>query len=319
MRSPWGQWRRRMGMWLLNRFVQAALTVVLLLIGVFVMARLSGDPTGLLLPQDATQAEQDALRQTLGLDQPYTVQFWRYVEKVSHGDFGDSLRARVPATDLVRQSAPNTIRLGVAAVVISVLFAIPLGVWSALKRGTPLDAAIRVFAVLGLGMPGFVVAIVLISIFSVWLNILPPVGMDAVDVRYYLMPVIALASFSLAALTRLVRASLLEALDSSYVRYARLKGLSETRVVLFHALPNSLLPVVTFIGINLAVLIGGTTIVETVFGWPGIGRLAFDAVRYRDFPLLQAIVVLVAISVVVVSLIFDVINGLLDPRVRLSK
>jgi peptide/nickel transport system permease protein len=309
-----------MANWLLSRVLQGALTVFLLLMVVFAIARTTGDPTGYLLPPDATQAEHDALRETLGLNEPYPVQFWKYLQDIARGDFGNSVRARVPATDLVRANAPNTIKLGVAAIVVSVVFAIPLGIWSALKRGTPIDGLIRVFAVLGLGMPSFVVAIVLISIFSVASHLLPPVGMgEGDDPRYYVMPVAALSAFSLAALTRLVRASLLEALDSSYVRFARLKGLSETRVIVFHALPNSLLPVVTFVGINLAVLIGGATIAETVFGWPGIGRLAFDAVRYRDFPLLQAIIILVSVAIVIMSLIFDAINGVLDPRVRVSK
>jgi peptide/nickel transport system permease protein len=309
-----------MAAWLLNRVLQGIFTVILLLITVFVIVRLTGDPSGLLLAPDATPAEQEELRVTLGLADPYPVQFWLYISGIAQGDFGNSIRARVPAIDLVKASAPNTVKLGLVATVISVAFALPLGIWSALRRGTPVDALIRVFAVLGLGMPGFVVAIVLISIFSVSFNLLPPVGMgDGDDPRFYVMPVASLAAFSLAAITRLVRASLLEALDSSYVRYARLRGLSEPRIIILHALPNALLPVVTFIGINLAVLIGGATITETVFGWPGIGRLAFDAVRYRDFPLLQAIVILVSVAIIGLSLIFDIFNGLLDPRVRLSK
>ncbi len=300
--------------WLIGRVLQGALTVVLLLVAVFSISRATGDPTFILLPVDAPNSQITELRETLGLNESYPIQFWRYVKGTARGDFGVSVRSRIPAVELVRESASNTIILGVTSTVFAILVACPAGILAALKRGSAIDALIRTIAVMGLGMPSFVIAILLIALFSVTLNLLPPVGMGGF--RHFVMPVIAMSAFSLAALTRLIRSALLEALDSSYVRFARLKGVPETRVVAFHALPNTLLPVVTFIGVNLALLVSGTTVVETVFGWPGVGRLAFDAVRFRDFPVLQAVIVLVGVAIVVVSLVFDLFNAVLDPRVR---
>jgi peptide/nickel transport system permease protein len=297
-----------------RRVAQTALILVAITVVVFWVVRLSGDPVLLMLPADAGQQDIQRLRESLGFDQPVHIQLWRFMERVLTGDFGTSLRFQEPALALVLDRLPSTALLALTALAISTLIAIPLGVLSAVRRDSLWDRAAMGAALLGQSMPIFWTGIMLITVFSVALDLFPSSGSGTI--RHLVLPAAALGFFSTGRMTRLVRAGMLEVLGQDYVRTARAKGLAERRVVYRHALRNSLLPVITIVGLELGSTLGGAVVTETVFAWPGVGRLIVSAIFARDYPLVQAAVLVVATMLVLVNLVVDLLYTVVDPRVR---
>jgi peptide/nickel transport system permease protein len=300
--------------YVLRRLGQAILALFILSILIFVLVRLTGDPTLLLLPEDATAADIRRLRHALGLDKSWPVQYWIFVSNAIQGDFGHSIKGQMPVGDVIKERLPHSIRLGAASLLITVIIALPLGVLAAVNKDSMLDTMAKIIAVLGQSLPMFWVGIVLIQIFAVYLRLLPSGGTGGL--AHYILPAFTLGWWLVAGIMRLLRSSLLEVLDTEFVKLARLKGLSDGRVIWKHALRNALIPVVTLGGIYMAILITAAILVETVFAWPGIGRLVYESIVFRDFPVVQAVVLMTAGFVICTSLVVDILYAYLDPRIR---
>jgi peptide/nickel transport system permease protein len=300
--------------YVLRRLGQAILALFILSILIFVLVRLTGDPTLLLLPEDATAADIRRLRHALGLDKSWPVQYWIFVSNAIQGDFGHSIKGQIPVGDVIKERLPHSIRLGAASLLITVIIALPLGVLAAVNKDSMLDTMAKIIAVLGQSLPMFWVGIVLIQIFAVYLRLLPSGGTGGL--AHYILPAFTLGWWLVAGIMRLLRSSLLEVLDTEFVKLARLKGLSDGRVIWKHALRNALIPVVTLGGIYMAILITAAILVETVFAWPGIGRLVYESIVFRDFPVVQAVVLMTAGFVICTSLVVDILYAYLDPRIR---
>lgn len=296
-----------------------ALQAVIVLFGVsalvFFSLYLTGDPALLMLPPEATAEEIAAFRQAMGFDQPVYVQYGHFLAGLLHGDLGNSLRFQRPAMELVLDRLPATAILAIAALTWSTLLGLALGIVAAVWRGTILDYLARIVAVLGQAIPVFWLALLLIIIFSLKLHWLPSGGIGGLS--HLILPTIALGAYYLSAVSRLVRSSLIETLAQDYVRTAWAKGLSSWRVVMRHALRNALIPVVTVQGMQFAALLGGALITEMVFAWPGIGRLAVQAIQTRDFPLVQAVVILIAFIFTLMNFLIDLLYLILNPRIRI--
>ena len=287
------------------------LTMVFLLIHV-----VPGDPVLQMLGQDARVEDITELRHTLGLDQPLGVQYVKYLEGLARGDWGRSMRFSAPVRPIVLERFPATLDLSLAALMICIVIAIPAGVFSARRRGSRADRATSFFTLLGLSVPNFALGPVLILIFSVEIGWLPVSGRGAWS--QLILPSVTLGAALAAILTRMVRGSMIEELSSDYVRTARAKGIPESAVLFRHAFPNALIPVITVVGLQFGSLLAGTIVTETIFSWPGIGRLAVQAISARDYPLLQGCILLIALSYVAVNLLTDLVYALVDPRVRLQ-
>jgi len=298
----------------LARLVQSLVALAILTVVVFVLARATGDPLQLILPMSASEEDYANARQYLGLDRPYVEQYFSFVGKALTGDFGNSLRARRPVIELIRDRLPNSLKLAAFAMTVSLLMAFPLGVLAAVRKGTAIDRAAQVIAVLGQSLPTFWVAIVLIEVVAGRLQWLPAAGSERL--ASYVLPGFTLGWFVVAGMMRLLRSGMLEVLDSEYVKLARVKGVVEHRVVWLHALKNALIPVVTFAGIYFSILVTTAIVVETVFAWPGLGRLAYEAITSRDFPVIQAVVLTTAAIVALVNLSVDCLYAFIDPRIR---
>jgi peptide/nickel transport system permease protein len=283
---------------------------------VFVLLHLSGDPVMLLVPADAPPDVVETTRHELGLDRSLVEQFARYLGRVVTGDLGSSLRFNRPVAQLVGERLPRTIVLTVAALLIATLTAIPAGIVSAVERGRFLDQATMVFAVGGQAVPVFWLALLLIWVFALKLQWLPVFGHETP--AHLVLPAVSLSTIVVGRLARIVRASMLEVLGQDYVRTARAKGLGEARVVARHALKNAAIPIVTVVGLQLAQLLGGAVVTETIFAWPGVGVLAAQAVFDRDFPVVQGVTLVTSIIFVVANLAVDVAYVALNPRVRLQ-
>ena len=281
---------------------------------VFVAQRLSGDPVALLLPMDATEADFEAMRSALGLDRPLPVQFVVFLRDALLGDFGHSYLWNMPAMDLVLERLPATLELALAGLVFALALAVPLGVLSAVHRGGWIDNAAKLFAMLGQAMPGFWVGLLLIVLVAVKLQWLPAYGRGTLG--HLVLPAIALGWYPVAAMTRTLRSAMLDIMQSDYVRMERAIGLPERAIVWRFALRNAAVPLVTLIGVYFANMLGGAFVIEVVFAWPGVGRAVVEAVFARDFPVVQAGVILAAVIFVVVNLIVDLTYGLIDPRIR---
>jgi peptide/nickel transport system permease protein len=281
---------------------------------VFALARVTGNPADLLLSEDATAEDRENLLRNLGLDRPVHEQLFRFLGGALHGDLGQSIRYRKPAAEVFFDRLPNTLTLVPLALVTAVVVAIPLGLLAAVYRGTFVDRFCGAIAVLGIATPQFWLGIVLIYVFSITLGWLPSARMGGPS--HYILPTITLAGFLVAGMMRLVRSSVLEILDSEFIKLARIKGLSQTVVLWKHCLRNALIPVVTLFGVFFALLVTGAIVTETVFAWPGVGRLTYEAVIFRDYPMLQAVILLKATIVLTVNLAVDVLYAYLDPRVR---
>jgi peptide/nickel transport system permease protein len=301
----------------LRRAAYAALSLFLLSITIFLFVRVTGDPTVLLVEPGASQADLEALRTELGLDRSLLVQYGTFLRDVVRGDFGRSFYYRTPVLELYVSRLPNSLLLALAAMVFSLLIGIPSGIMAAVRVGGWWDRAGKIFALLGLSMPSFWVGLLLILFFSVYLGWLPSSGSGTA--LHVLMPAFALGWYFAAAHMRLARSSMLEVLGSEYVKLARLKGLPEARVIAKHAFKNALIPVLTLAGINLVLMVNVAVVVETVFAWPGIGRLLYEGIAFRDFPVVQATVLLGGTMIVVVNLVIDLLYAVIDPRIRYER
>lgn len=303
--------------YIVRRLLQGLVTLFLVSIIVFILGRLTGDPVALLLSEFSTFEDQERLTRQLGLDKPLPEQYAIFLWNAVRGDLGRSIRGdRAPALELILERLPATVQLASISVLLSFLIGLLLGVLAATKRGSLVDTLSRVLALLGQATPVFWLGIVAMYVFSVQLKLLPTSGYGTP--KQFVLPVFALSAFTVAAFLRLTRSGMLEALESEYVKLARIKGLSETTVVWKHALRNSLIPVITYLGTVFGRMVTGTVVVETVFAWPGVGRLAFDAVMLRDFPVLQAVVLFMATAFIGVNLAVDVLYAYIDPRIRYS-
>ena len=300
--------------WVLSRLGQTLLVVVLALTAVFFMTRLGGDPVLLFLPTDIQAKDVEEFRARLGFNDPLPVQYARFVGSAVRADFGESLRYRRDALGLVLERLPATLLLAACAVLLTLLAAVPLGVLSAVHRGRFLDHAGTLVTVVGQAVPGFWLGLMLIYVFSVRLGWLPTGGTGSA--AHLVMPSIVLAAFFSARVARLTRSAMLEALGEDFVLTARAKGLAERRVVGKHALRAAAIPVVTLAGLEVGQLLGGAVITETIFAWPGLGRLTVQALLNRDFPVVLAAVFVVSVTYTLINFLVDVIYGGLDPRVR---
>lgn len=293
-------------------------TVALLFVAslVFAILRLTGDPLDMLIPFGATAEEMDLFQRSLGLDKPLPVQYVEFLAGIPTLDMGLSFRYKEPAMGLVLERMPATVQLATTALAIAFVLGIPLGVLAAVHRNSALDNILSFLSFLGYATPQFWLGIMLVLIFAVRLGWLPTSGRGSL--RQLILPAITLATWPLGQFTRLTRSEMLEVLHKEYVRTARAKGLSEFRVLSRHALQNAAIPLVTLVGMNLAVFLGGAILVETVFAWPGMGRLAVQAVSFRDFPLVQASVMVIATVFIIVNFFVDILYVVLDPRIELQ-
>ena len=300
--------------YLLRRLWQSLLVLFGVSVVVFFILHLTGDPAALLLPPDATAEDIAKFRTAMGFDDPWVVQYARFLKGAVRGDFGESLRHGEPAMGLVVERLPATFELAGAGLLIALTLAIPAGIVSAVRRNTSVDYISTVVALLGQAMPTFWLGIMLILVFSVRLNWLPSSGRGSLE--HLILPAITLGLFTTARITRLTRSGMLEVLGQDYIRTARAKGVGEPPVVWKHALKNASIPIVTIVGIELGTLLGGSVITETIFAWPGVGRLSVQAIFNRDYPVVQSAVFLLASTFVIVNLLVDVIYTYLDPRIR---
>jgi ABC-type dipeptide/oligopeptide/nickel transport system permease component len=287
------------------------LTMVFLLIHI-----VPGDPVEQMLGDGAAPGQVEQLRHTLGLDQPLLVQYGRYLGQIFRGDLGQSFKFQAPVRRIIFERYPATLQLAFLALMVCVTIAIPAGILAAYRRGSLGDRAISVFTLLGLAVPNFALGPLLITLFSIKLGWLPVSGRGGA--LNYILPAATLGAALAAILTRMVRGAMLEELTSDYVRTARAKGLSTARVLIHHALRNALIPIITILGLQFGTLLAGTIVTETIFSWPGMGRLTVLAISSRDYPLLQGCILVIALSYVLVNLLTDVCYALIDPRVRLS-
>jgi ABC-type dipeptide/oligopeptide/nickel transport system permease component len=302
--------------YVLKRIFQSLLTLFVLSVLIFLVCRLTGDPVTLMLPDDASYEDIMQLRAALGLERPLPVQYWRFLKSAVQGDFGRSIKGQMPVLDLIMERFPNSIRLALVSLVITIGIAFPLGVMAAVKKGSSIDTLANLIAVLGQSLPQFWVGIVLIQVFAVHLRWLPVAGTGSP--WHYILPGFTLGWFLVAGIMRLLRSSMLDVLDSEFVKLARIKGVPGWSVVWKHALKNAIMPVLTFAAIYLAILITGAILVETVFAWPGLGQLIYQGIVYRDFPVIQAVVLFTAVIVVSVNFMVDIAYAYLDPRIRLQ-
>lgn len=307
-------------MWryVLRRLAGAAAVLFLTTLFVAYAVRLSGDPTvAMFQGGSAPTPEQLAqMRAALGIDRPFWQQYADFVAGALHGDLGTSFRTGQPVWAMVAERLPATVTLAACAMVVAILISLPLGVAAALRRGAWVDSLSRLLSLFGLSFPNFWLAIMFMLIFAVHLRWFPPSGFDGW--RSLVLPAVTLGIILSATLVRLVRSSMLEVLAQPYIETARAKGVPEWRVVLAHGLRNALIPTVTFVGLQFGALLGGTVILEKVFAWPGLGQLALDAVGYRDYPVVQGVVTVLAAVTVLINLLVDLSYGLLDPRVKVE-
>jgi peptide/nickel transport system permease protein len=301
-----------------RRLIQMIIALFLMSVIVFLLGRLTGDPVSMLLSQYSTEEDRVRITEQLGLSKPILEQYGIFIFNALKGDLGKSVAGdNRPALALILERFPASLKLALVALIISTLIGIPLGVLSAVKRGSFLDASARLLALLGQSLPAFWLGIVLMYFFSVKLRLLPTSGYGGI--RYFILPAATMGLFTVAAVTRLTRSSMLEVLDSEYIKLARIKGVSEVIVIWKHALRNSLMPVITFMGTFFATMITGAVVIETVFSWPGIGRLAYESILNRDFPVMQAVILFMTSLYIVANLIVDILYAWVDPRIRYTK
>ena len=298
------------------RLIQAFFVVFIVVTTVFFVSRTVGNPEATMLPLEARDVDIEALKETLGLNDPLIVQYGIFLGNLAQGDFGTSWRGGgTPAIGAIGERATNTLKLGAAGVVFAIVLAVPLGILAALKRGTVIDWLARFVAVIGQATPSFWLGLMMIFFFAVQLGWFPTGGAKD-GFRSLILPALALGLFEMVAIMRLTRSGMIEVLDTDFIRTARAKGLSERVVIGRHAVRHALLPVVTMLGLSLGRLIGGSVIIEMVFAWPGIGRLIIDSILKNDFPMVQASIIVLAASIAIVNLLVDVSYRLIDPRIR---
>ena len=302
---------------IVKRLGYALVSLALLSLTIFLFVRLTGDPAVLLVEPGASKADLEQIRSQLGLDRPIWVQYGAFVSSLVRGDLGQSFYYRTPVLELYLSRLPNSLLLAGAAMTFSLLIGIPTGIIAAVRVNQWWDSAGKIFALLGLSLPSFWVGLVMILFFSVYLGWLPSSGSGTA--LHLVMPAFALGWYFAAAHMRLTRSSMLEVLGSEYVKLARIKGLPEALVIGKHAFKNALIPVLTLAGINLVIMVNVAVVVETVFAWPGIGRLLYEGIAFRDFPVVQATVLLGGAMIVFVNLFVDVLYAVIDPRIRYDR
>jgi peptide/nickel transport system permease protein len=302
--------------YIIRRLIHVVFVVFLVLTVVFFLTRLTGDPVHFFVPMDTSRANLEEIRERDGFNDPLYVQYFRFMGDAVRGDFGQSLRQRDPATELVLSRVPATLQLGAAAMGLSILLGVPLGIFSAINRGSLGDKAATLIAVLGLSVPAFLMGLLLILFFSVYLGWLPTSGTGSW--KHLIMPTVTLAAFSIARYARLSRSTMLDVMGQDYIRTGRAKGLSESKVVWVHALKNASIPLLTVTGLQAGHLLGGSVIVEQIFAWPGMGRLLVQSLLNRDFPVVMAAIVFVALVYTLFSLLTDLAYAWANPEVRLK-
>lgn len=301
-------------LYVVNRLLLAVVTVFGVLLFVFVATRMSGDVALLMLPQDATDEQLAAFRARHGLDQPYIVQFLYYLGGFMSGDFGISLRYQRPAIDVVLQRLPATYELALTAFAVAMVAGVTMGILAAYRRGSLFDRWARTSAIMLQSMPNFWIAIMAILVFAVWLGWLPTSGRGSWS--SLVMPALTLATFPVAAIMRMTRTSILETIQSEYVKFLRIKGVPERTILWRHALRNALIPVIALSGLQLGTLMGGAVITETIFNWPGLGSLMIESFISRDYPVIQLGVLLIAMFLILLNLAVDLVFCVVDPRIR---
>ncbi|MED4957590.1 ABC transporter permease [Paenibacillus macerans] len=303
-----------MGLYILRRLYQSVLVIIGVTLLVFLLLRLTGDPVELFLPPGASEEMLQSYREDLGLNDPFFVQYAHFLKGAVTGDFGNSYYYNEPAMKLVLERLPATMELTAASVFITVLLGGPAGILAALFHNRTPDYIVRLLALLGQCLPLFWVGIVLMIVFAVKLHLLPTSGRGSVE--HLILPAFALSLHSAATTARLLRSSMLETLNKEYILVARARGLGRGKIVLKHALKNALSAVITMLGMNIAGLLGGAVITETVFAWPGVGRLAIQAINNRDFTVVEAVVIMMAASYVLINLLVDICYALLNPKIK---
>jgi ABC-type dipeptide/oligopeptide/nickel transport system permease component len=306
-----------MKQYIARRAGYALLSLFLLSITIFLFVRVTGDPAALLVEPGASPGDIAAIHHQFGLDRPLWVQYWIFMRNLFEGDLGQSFYYQTPVMGLYLSRLPNSLELAAVAMAFSLLIGIPSGILAAVRVGRFWDSAGKLFALLGLSMPSFWIGLLMILLFSVYLGWLPSSG--AGSPAHLIMPAFALGWYFAAAHMRLTRSSMLEVLGSEYIKLARIKGLPQVMVIAKHAFKNALIPVLTLAGINLVLMINVAVVVETVFAWPGIGRLLYEGITFRDFPVVQGVVILGGAMIVFVNLAVDVIYAVIDPRIRLER
>jgi ABC-type dipeptide/oligopeptide/nickel transport system permease component len=306
-------------MWqfIVRRLLYSIVTLLILSATIFVIARLTGDPVSLLAEAGARPEDLERIHRQWGLDRSWPVQYVSFLQNIVTGELGKSFNYRLPVSELYFQRLPNSLTLGLVATLISILIGVPAGIISAVKVNTWWDTVAKGVALLGLSIPGFWLGLVLILVFSVWLRWLPTSG--AGDWRHVVMPSLALGWYFAASMLRLTRSSMLEVLGSEYIKLARLKGLPDVVVIAMHAFKNALIPVFTLVGVNMVVMVNAAVIIEVIFAWPGIGRLLYEGIFQRDFPLVQGVVIMAGFMIVGINLVVDILYALIDPRIRLAR
>lgn len=300
--------------YIIQRLGQAVLALVVISVVVFALARVTGSPLDVLLPEEATAVDIARVEARWGLDSPIHVQYIKYMGNVLRGDFGESFRFRGQVSDMIWERLPATVQLAGFAVLISAALALPIGILVAVKKDTPIDTTGKIIALLGQSLPSFWLGIVLMWIFAVHLDWLPTSGKGGIS--HMILPGIALGWYNVAALMRLTRSSMLEVLDTEYVKLARIKGVPEWKVVWKHCFRNALIVPLTYFGLIGAVIMTGSVVIETVFSWPGVGQLTIEALRSRDYQVVQAMVLMFAFGFLVINLLVDILYAYLDPRIR---
>ena len=303
--------------YIIKRSIHALITMVVVSMVVFMIVRLSGDPVEVLVPDEAPAEDYEEMRKLLRLDEHITVQYVIWMRNVLTGDFGESTTQRLPVATLVVERFPATLQLTSLAFAFTLLIGLPIGVYAAAYRGSPLDFFARGFAVMGQALPNFWMGIVFILIFAVWLGWLPAAGREG-GIEFLILPAVTIGWFPVAGVMRLTRSSMLEVLNSEYVKLARVKGVRESLVLWKHAFKNAALPVLTYSALIIVFMVRGSVIVETVFAWPGVGRLVLEAVYNRDFPIVQAVVLLFASFFITANLLVDITYAYLNPKIRYS-
>lgn len=303
--------------YILKRLGQSVIVIFGVTLIVFAMLFISGDPVSLLLPLDASEADRVAMRHSMGFDDPFLIQYGRFLMNALQGDLGVSLRHQVPALDLIEQMLPNSIVLVGSAMLIAVSVAIPAGMIAAIKRNSVFDTAVTLMVLIGQAMPVFWLGLILILVFSVNLGLFPTGGLGGLN--HLVLPAVTLGAFSMSRIARLTRSGLLEVMGQDYIRTAKSLGLSNVQVVAKYALKNTAIPLVTLIGMEFGTLLGGAIVTESIFSWPGLGRLVVNAINDRDYALVQAIVTVLSVLFVFINLMVDIIYTWLDPRVRLIR
>ena len=305
-----------MRQFIVRRACYSVITLLILSLTIFLIVRLTGDPALLMTEPGAQEADLARVRSQWGLDLPWPVQYFHFLWNILQGDLGSSFNYRMPVSELYFERLPNSLQLALAATIISIVVGIPAGLISAVRVNTLWDNLGKGVALMGLAIPGFWLGLVMILVFSVWLEWLPTSGRG--DWTNLVMPAIALGWYFAASLLRLTRSAMLEVMRSEYIKLARLKGLPSYVVIAMHGFKNALVPVLSLAGVNVVVMVNSAVIIEVIFAWPGIGRLLFEGIFQRDFPLVQGVVILAGGMIILVNLIIDILYAYVDPRIRLT-